>query len=499
MSDAVKLIGDAATEQLAEDIAMVAAPGWVIRLDGDLGAGKTTFARAFIRALARDASLEVPSPTYTLVQRYDEADPPVLHADLYRLSDPSEMVELGLEDEDDPAIRLVEWPDQAGAGAFAGAITLYFAMEGEEARALRFDGPDALLARIDRSLAIRAFLGAASRADARRQRLLGDASTRRYERLANEPLIVMDAARQPDGPAVRPDTGAVKQAAKPYSQLVHLAESVHAFVAVGSALQDRRFAAPAIHAADLDAGLVLLDDLGEAAIVDALGAPILERYQTAVELLAAIHRASWPDRLAIPGDGAYRLHRYDMPVFLTEISLCPDWYVPHRGVEADDFDRAGFFSAWQGLLAPLEDEPRTLTIRDYHSPNIIWQPNASGSDRIGLIDFQDALLGPPAYDIASLVFDARVTIPPDLQSQLLDAYLAKSEADPDRLRARVALMGAQRNSKILGIFARLNARDGKPGYLQHLPRVEAYMRQCLKHPALAKLKPLYEQLLPEAP
>lgn len=497
MTDALKLVGDAATEQLAEDIAMVAAPGWVIRLDGDLGAGKTTFARAFIRALAKDASLEVPSPTYTLVQRYDEADPPVLHADLYRLSDPSEMVELGLEDEDDPAIRLIEWPDQAGAGAFADAITLYFAMEGERARTLRFDGPEALLKRIERSRAIRTFLGTANRSDAPRQRLLGDASTRRYERLANEPLIVMDAARQPDGPVVQPDTGDVQQAAKPYSQLVHLAESVHAFVAVGSALQDKGFAAPAIHAADLDAGLVLLDDLGQGAIVDAQGNPLPERYQAAVELLAAVHGSSWPESLPVPGDGTHALHRYDMPVFLTEISLCPDWYVPHRGVEADDFDRAGFFAAWQRLLAPLEDEPHTLTIRDYHSPNIIWQPDASGSDRIGLIDFQDALLGPPAYDIASLVFDARVTVPTDLQDKLIDAYLAKSGADPDWVQARVALMGAQRSSKILGIFARLNARDGKPGYLKHLPRVETYMRQCLEHPALATLKPFYGQLLPE--
>jgi hypothetical protein len=497
MSDPIKLVGDAATEQLAEDIAMVAAPGWVIRLDGDLGAGKTTFARAFIRALAKDASLEVPSPTYTLVQRYDEADPPVMHADLYRLSDPSEIVELGLDDEDDPAIRLIEWPGQAGAGAFADALILYFAMEGDRARALRFEGPDALLKRIDRSLAIRAFLGTANRAQATRQRLLGDASTRRYERLANEPLIVMDAARQQDGPIVQPDTGEVKQAAKPYSQLVHLAESVHAFVAVGSALRDKGFAAPAIHAADLDAGLVLLDDLGQEAIVDAQGNPIPERYQASVELLAAVHEASWPQSLPVPGADVHRLHHYDMPVLLTEISLCPDWYVPHRGVEADDFDRAGFFAAWQRLLTPLDEEPRTLTIRDYHSPNIIWQPQASDNDRIGLIDFQDALLGPPAYDIASLVFDARVTVPPDLQDQLVDAYLAKSGADPDWLRARVALMGAQRNSKILGIFARLNARDGKPGYLKHLPRVEAYMRQCLKHPALATLKPFYDQLLPE--
>ncbi len=491
------LIGDTATEQLAQDIAMVAAPGWVIRLEGDLGAGKTTFARAFIRTLAKDVSLEVPSPTYTLVQRYDEADPAVLHADLYRLSDPSEMVELGLDDPDDPAIRLVEWPGQAGEGAFPGAITLTLDMQGEAARQATLSGPQDMLDRLSRSLDIRAFLTAANHPCADRQRLLGDASTRRYERLIDTPLIVMDAARQPDGPIVQPDTGALKQDAKPYSQLVHLAESVHAFSAVGTALRQAGFAAPVTHASDLDNGLLLIEDLGGDTILHADGAPDSERYQVAGELLGALHDVDWPEELSVPGGGTHHLHHYDTGVLLTEISLLPDWYVAHRGVEAADFDRAGFFAAWQTALAPLDEEPSTLTLRDYHSPNIIWRDQETGLARLGLIDFQDALLGPPAYDVAALVQDARVTIPADLQEQLIKAYIRASGANGDWLRARVALMGAQRNSKILGIFARLNARDGKPGYLKHLPRVEKYMRQCLTHPSLAELKPFYDQLLPE--
>jgi tRNA threonylcarbamoyl adenosine modification protein YjeE len=409
---------------------MVAAPGWVIRLDGDLGAGKTTFARAFIRALAKDASLEVPSPTYTLVQRYDEADPPVLHADLYRLSDPSEMVELGLEDEDDPAIRLIEWPDQAGAGAFADAITLYFAMEGEQARTLRFGGPEALLKRIERSRAIRAFLGTANRADATRQRLLGDASTRRYERLADEPLIVMDAARQPDGPVVQPDTGNVQQAANPTASWSIWPK---AFTLLwrserpcGTRVLPHRRSMPPIWMPGSCCSTIW--GRGPLSMRRAIRSPSVTKQRWSCWPLSM--GASWPESLPVPGDGAHTLHRYDLPVFLTEISLCPDWYVPHRGVEADDFDRAGFFAAWQRLLAPLEDEPHTLTIRDYHSPNIIWQPDASGSDRIGLIDFQDALLGPPAYDIASLVFDARVTVPTDLQDSSSTPTLPSRAPNP---------------------------------------------------------------------
>ncbi|MEO0384613.1 MAG: tRNA (adenosine(37)-N6)-threonylcarbamoyltransferase complex ATPase subunit type 1 TsaE [Pseudomonadota bacterium] len=496
------LVGDAATEQLAQDIAMVAAPGWVIRLEGDLGAGKTTFARAFIRTLAKDPGLEVPSPTYTLVQRYDEADPPVLHADLYRLSDPSEMTELGLDDADDPAVRLIEWPTQAGEGAFPGAITLALGMQGEEARQATLTGPQDILGRIVRSLEIRAFLATANHEGADRQRLLGDASTRRYERVVNKPLIVMDAARQPDGPVVRPDTGSTQQdsaqqEAKPYSQLVHLAESVHAFSAVGTALGDKGLAAPTIHAADLEKGLLLIEDLGGDTILHEDGRPNPERYLAAVELLAGLHRQGWPGQLPVPGGDIHHLHRYDTGVLLTEISLLPDWYVAHRGIDAADFDRAGFFAAWREELVPLDDEPPTLTLRDYHSPNIIWRAQETGPARLGLIDFQDALLGPPAYDVAALALDARVTIPADLQDQLLNAYVAASGSDAEWVRARVALMGAQRNSKILGIFARLNARDGKPGYLKHLPRVEGYMRQCLTHPALADLKPFYDQLLPE--
>lgn len=483
------LEGEQATQALANDVAMVAAPGWVIRLEGDLGAGKTTFARAFIRALAKDPGFEVPSPTYTLVQRYDEIAPQVLHADLYRLGDPSEMVELGLDDPDDPAIRLVEWPGNAGENAFPGAITLSLVNDGEHARTAQFTGPQHALDRLERSLAIRDLLTTTGKADATRQRLMGDASTRRYERLADKPLIIMDAPRMPDGPVVRDG--------KPYSQLVHLAESVHAFAAVGEALRGHGFAAPAIYGNDLDAGLLLIEDLGGETILNDDGTPHAQRYRASAELLAALHAKQWPADLPVPSGGTHHLHRYDSDVFLTEITLCPDWYVTHRGVQIDDFDRDGFLAAWARVLAPLDEEPATLTLRDYHSPNIIWRPHETGTNRLGLIDHQDALLGPPAYDIASLVQDARVTIPPALQADLLAAYCTASGADADSVQARFTVMAAQRNTKILGIFARLNARDNKPGYLKHLPRVEGYMRQLLAHPILTDLKPFYDQLLPD--
>lgn len=489
------LQGDEATAQLAQDLAMVAEPGWVIALEGDLGVGKTTFARAFIRTLAGDPHLEVPSPTYTLVQRYDEAEPAVLHADLYRLTNPDEMIELGLDDADDPAIRLIEWPGNAGEGAFPGALTLKLDMASNgTARTAEFCGPQALLARVDRTLGIRRFLEASGHGDGQRSRLQGDASTRRYERFEPGSLVLMDAARQPDGPIIRDG--------KPYSQLVHLAESVHAFTAVGTALCDKGFAAPVIEAGDLDAGLLLIENLGSNTILLPDGSPDPARYRAAVDVLGAMHMHSWKADLPI-GDGTtHHVYRYDSDVFLTEIALLPDWYVEHRGVDTGDFDRDGFFAAWRTALAPLEEAPRTLTLRDYHSPNIIWRGDKTGHERIGLIDHQDALLGPFAYDVAALIQDARVTISPQLQEDLLQHYCKARLAvdatfDQEALIQSFALMAAQRNSKILGIFARLNARDGKPAYLKHLPRIETYMQQLLEHDVLSPLRPYYDQLLPK--
>jgi N-acetylmuramate 1-kinase len=490
------LTGEQATARLAQDLAMMAAPGWTIQLVGDLGAGKTSFARAFIRALARDEGLEVPSPTYTLVQRYEEAVPPVLHADLYRITSPGQVDELGLDEREDGAIALIEWPQHAGADAFARSLILTLEPAGHDARSASLDGPPDLLATVTRTLKIRAFLESNGLGESARARLQGDASSRRYETLdgMQQPLILMDAPRMPDGPIIADG--------KPYSQLVHLAESVHAFVAVGSALKARGFASPAIHAQDLESGLLVLEDMGRQTILTHEGTPDPSRYKAAVELLGRLHSQTWPDQLAVGPALWHSLNRYDGTVMGREISLCPDWYVAHRGLAPERFDRTGFLAAWQQALAPFEQEPATLTIRDYHSPNIIWRQGESGDARIGIIDFQDALLGPPAYDVASLVQDARVTIPPDLQGELLAAYGAArrqagaTDFDQSAFEARFALISAQRNTKLLGIFARLNVRDGKPAYLAHLPRVEAYMAQLLRHEVLRELKPYYDQLLP---
>ena len=171
------------------------------------------------------------------------------------------------------------------------------------------------------------------------------------------------------------------------------------------------------------------------------------------------------------------------------------------GTQVSGSVRGDFVNLWTEVLAEILAAPQTWTLRDYHSPNLLWLPEREGIRRVGLLDFQDAVLGHPGYDVASLLQDARVTVPADLELKLLGFYArerrtADAGFDMAAFARAYAILGAQRATKILGIFARLDKRDGKPQYLKHLPRIEAYLARDLAHPALARLKGWYDAHLP---
>ena len=483
---------EAATILLGEDLAVALRPGDLVCLHGDLGAGKTTLARALIRAMAADRGIEVPSPTFTIVQPY-EARFPVAHFDLYRLAAPDELDELGFDEALATGAALVEWPDKAGDRLPAERIDIHLVEEGTGRRVTIAATAAAAQRRIARSFDIRAFLAAAGWATAERDHLLGDASTRTYETVhldGADQRVLMNAPRQPDGPPLRDG--------KPYSQIARLAESVTPFVAVGKALHDAGFSAPAIHAADLGRGLLLIEHLGAGNFLED-GAPVEERYVAAAELLADLHAMDWPARLPVPGAGDYAVPPYDAAAMAIETELLVDWYVPYaKGRPATDAERADYVSAWAGAIERLQAAEKSLVLRDYHSPNLIWRPERAGRDRLGVIDFQDGLIGPSAYDVASLAMDARVTIPPAMEQATVAAYVAARERaggfDRTGFEAAYAALAAQRNSKILGIFVRLNVRDGKPQYLKHLPRIRDYLGRALAHPDLTALRELCGRL-----
>lgn len=484
--------GEAAMIRLGADLALALKAGDAIALIGDLGAGKTTLARAFIRGLAGDEDYEVPSPTFTIVQHYDLRIS-VAHYDLYRLGDESELDELGLDDTLAGGIALLEWPDLALDLLPETTLTLNITGTGEE-RIIHWSTPSAkMTTRIERNRLIRNFLDDAGYQDADRSFLTGDASARQYEiiqRHGQADCILMDAPAQPDGPPVRDGL--------PYSRIAHLAEDVTAFVGVAKILERQGFIAPEIFASHCAEGLLLISHLGTDTVLDNQGAPILERYQASAECLAAMHQKLWPDAIDFI-DTQNDAHSHNIPIYdesamLIEADLLLDWYLPNASKTiVTEALRAEYHGAWRAVFAHLANAEQSLVMRDFHSPNIIWRGAAKGTDRIGLIDFQDALIGPAAYDMASLAQDARVDMTPDHQHAIVQAYCAARRKKPDHdfdeenFRTAYAIMAAQRAAKILGIFIRLDKRDGKPHYLKHLPRMRRYFASAIAHDALAPI------------
>ena len=481
---------EAATARLGQDLAAALRPGDVLALSGDLGAGKTTLARSLIRSLAGDPALEVPSPTFTLVQAY-ETRLPVRHFDLYRLSSGDELDELGLDEAIAEGAVLVEWPDKAEGRLPADSVSVELVHEGEGRRA-RFTGPERAIARLGRALAARDFLEQAGWRDAARAPLAGDASARTYETVSLPGIPVRLLMNSPElvlGPPVRDG--------KPYAEIAHTARTVAAFVGIDRALHAAGVSVPEIYAQDLDQGFLLIEHLGSGSFLDKSGAPVAERYAAAAELLAAVHQKNWPAQMDVAPGRSHTVPPFDRHAMLIEAELLVDWYVPYvSGSPADEELKQRFRQAWNTVLDRLNGTEKSLMLRDFHSPNIIWRGERVGRDRLGVIDFQDALIGPSAYDVASLAMDARVTVPPQIEKSTVAAYVAarkeQGNFDEQAFAAAYAVMAAQRNSKILGIFVRLDRRDGKPHYLRHLPRIRDYLSRALVHPSLREIRELYE-------
>lgn len=494
----VALANETATAYLMADLALLTGPGDVIALSGDLGAGKTAAARAMIRYLANDPALEVPSPTFTLAQSYDLPFP-IVHADLYRINDASELEEIGLSPLPEGTLALIEWPERAPDALPADRIDIAFSHRpalGSTARAAEITGHGRAAAQVTRLGALRAFLERAGFLHAERQRMPGDASTRSYARLMRDDgtSILMNSPRRPDGPAIYDG--------KSYSAAVHLAEDVKPFVAIANGLRTHGFSAPEIRHDDLESGFLITEDFGADGVVEGdPPRPIAERYEAATDMLAALHREALPASLPVSQQPDYDIPVFDIDAWLVEIGLMTEWYLPDRGIDVSPKHHDEFFAMWRALLERPAAAPRTWVLRDFHSPNIIWLGERSGISRVGIIDFQDTVLGPAAYDLVSLLQDARIDVPEQLELALLTRYIkarraADGDFDPAGFAELYAIMSAQRNTRLLGTFARLNRRDGKPQYLRHQPRIWTYLSRSLAHPALAEFRRWYAANVP---
>ena len=330
----------------------------------------------------------------------------------------------------------------------------------------------------ERTAAIDTFLTAHGWGEAARAPLTGDASFRRYERLAlgSRQAMLMDA---------------------PPPQ-----ENVDAFVAIARHLKSLGFSAPDIFAKDRDNGFLIIEDLGDDTFTRILAAGENETaeiseadlYSLAVDVLVELHGIV-PERVAPPSTETYSDEK-----LLEEALLLCDWtWGALFGAPPDGEIPETYQAAWRESFDLLRHQPATLVMRDYHVDNLMVLEGRSGIARCGLLDFQDAVLGPKAYDLMSLLEDARRDIDPGLKDAMLERYFAAfPELNRDSFAAAFAVLAAQRHAKVIGIFTRLCLRDDKPGYLEHIPRVWRLLEDALTHPALAPVADWFDAHIPPA-
>ncbi len=486
------------TADLGRELALFARPGDWILLFGDLGAGKSALARAVIRALAPGhGDFEVPSPTFTLIQPYDFTRIPVAHADLYRIGDPAEVDELGLEEMARTHVLLVEWPGRLPETP-AGRLEVHLDYDGE-GRIATLAGFGRWADTLRRMEQIRVFLDTACGGKRlTRQYLQGDASSRRYERITCEgapEAILMDMPERPDGPPI--------ENGRSYDEIAGLSRHIRAVEAINATLRAKGYCAPQTLSFDPDAGLMLQEFLagevfGRCYEKGNMQAPL----RAAVELLADVARRNWPARVTLPNGSVHVLRAYDQAAMEIEVRLLTGWFWPHfTGAPIPAVALADYLRIWRDLLPHARRSPPVWVLRDFHSPNLIWRPAEEGFARIGLVDVQDAVMGPAAYDLASLLQDARFPIPEKMESAMLEHYIGlrrerERDFDARQFELDYLLMGTQRACKVLGIFTRLNDRDGKPAYLSRIPHVADYLRRNLTDPRLSALAQWFARHLP---
>jgi len=318
-----------------------------------------------------------------------------------------------------------------------------------------------------RDAEIEAFVAAGAWRRAARKPFMADASFRRYFRFAGgpKPALLMDA---------------------PPPQ-----EDVRPWVKIARHLTGLGLSAPAIHQADEARGLLIIEDFGDGTFAKLLkdGADPAPLYAAAADALVALHKAPGAVNIDVP--------RYDAATLLDRALLLLDWFLPATGVAVSESARADYVAAWNAVLPLRNGVPESLALRDYFPENLMWLPDRAAVARVGLLDFQDAMLAPCVYDLMSLVEDARRDVPEALRRETIARYLsAFPNQDRAAFEAAGAVMAAQRHARVIGVFARLWKRDGKPGYLPHIPRVWRLLERALGHSGLAPLRCWFDTHVP---
>lgn len=442
-SFSIFLPDESATTELGSELAPMLRPGDVILLKGSVGAGKSHLARAIIQERLGYPE-DVPSPTYTLVQTYSDGVCEIFHADLYRLSDSSELSEIGLEDAFKEAICLVEWAERLGEDDVPnGAVEITLETK-DDGRHLTISANAQRSEQIERVLTRTHFLIDSGWAGSEKSMVAGDLSSRTYQRLLKErqSAILMDAGNDK--------------------------ASTQKFIDMSRWLIKNGYSAPVILAENAGNALIMLEDFGNEQLSKRLD--VDDHMSLCLAFLADVRSKPAP-ALPCPSNAE-----------LCEMTALASHY--------PGADCAALKQLRHHLLSCLEkvtlDVEPTVSLRDFHTDNIMWLDERPGLQRLGLLDFQDAFLVHPVYDLVSLLTDARREVSQKTRHTGIADYATMTGDDLKALQAAFAVFSVQRNLRILGIFARAALELGKPHHVPNIPRVYGYLAEALEHPIFEK-------------
>ena len=459
-----------ATEKLAASLAPYLVAGDVILLKGELGAGKSHFARALIRALGCQQQ-HLPSPTFTLVQTYDDTRLPVAHADFYRLNDPSEVAELALHCFIEHGVLIVEWPEKAPADMFPPrALTITFTDIGPDGRMATLSGEDSWAPRFG------FFAPEMRRASTEhgRQAYLQKQSGRKGDVITP---VSVDASFRSYWRVRLPEGTRILMDAPPPM------ENLALFIDIGKHLSRIGVHVPHVYNADLKQGYALLEDLGDTTFYRAIqeGASTQTLYEKAVDVLVHIALA---DHFAVKD--------YTTTMYQDEACLFTDWYMPRINEHATyTACRRQFRELWLPLVEHIRAVPKTAVLWDYHCQNLMLLSPVGNTPTktsrveniadVGVLDFQDARLGPVSHDLASLLYDVRFDVPETLHDLLIRRLVdgLDGAVTLDAFTLSMKLSTIQNLLRIAGVFTRLAYRDGKTNYLTYMPRLWRHLDKLL--------------------
>ena len=463
-------------EKLAKELVPLLNEGGVMTLNGQIGAGKTTLAKLIIQELTQTPLEDIVSPTFNLYHTYNRDNLEIAHYDFYRIESEIELLEIDLNESLTDKICIIEWADKFRDLLPKDRIEIFIKCKKNE-RVYRINPLGKFREVVSNRAKIENYLGGLDINFTELRRLPGDASKRNYYRVMSpdNTMILMDATQESN---IKSKTG--------------LSNGIDDFIKIQKYLDSIDVRVPKLIVRNRIDNILLEEDLGEYSYADMLTKENYQKlYNPAIKTLIHISNINHPKNISTDSNPHY-LKEFDLDIYLNEAEIFIDYYWPFIHGKQCNADKKQEFTNVMGEVYSNLTDDKTLMLRDFHSPNLLFLENEDGFRKCAVIDFQDALFGHPLYDLVSLTNDARISIDEHQEKYLIDLYkkdfpFNNFQFDSLSFIEQYHILGVQRSIKILGIFARLAILETNQNYLVHMPRVICYIKRIMQSGSIQTL------------